>query len=174
MSQLDVNNAFLYGDLQEEVYIKFPAGNDMEEIDHITHFLNSEFKVKNLGDIHYFLGMEIMREPQGFIINQRKFTLELLEEFGCSGVVVSSPLDPSSKLHAKLMPPLDDPTLYHRLVGKLNYLTNTRPDICVVVLTLSQYMQKPSISHFSVGLSVFEVFAFRSGTRHTSLCKSLS
>nr|XP_016433368.1 PREDICTED: uncharacterized mitochondrial protein AtMg00810-like [Nicotiana tabacum] len=98
--------------------------------------------------------MEIIREPQCFIINQQKFTLELLEEFGCSGVVVSSPLDPSSKLHAELMPPLDDPTLYRHLIGKINYLTNTQPDICFDILTLSQYMQKPSISHFSAGLRV--------------------
>nr|XP_016473711.1 PREDICTED: uncharacterized protein LOC107795559 [Nicotiana tabacum] len=106
VSQLDVNNAFSHGVIGR--------GNDMAEIDHITHFLNSEFKVKNLGDIHYFLGIKIIREPQGFIINQRKFTLELLEEFGCSGVAVSSPLDPSSKLHAELMAPLDDIILYHR------------------------------------------------------------
>ncbi|XP_075101952.1 uncharacterized protein LOC142177370 [Nicotiana tabacum] len=117
VSQLDIDNVFLHGNLQEEVYMKLPAGLSLpkpnqvcllkkslyglkqayrqwcarlasalsfKEIDHITHFLNSEFKVKNLGDIHYILGMEIIREPQGFIINQRKFTLELLEEFGCS------------------------------------------------------------------------------------------
>ncbi|XP_070008598.1 uncharacterized mitochondrial protein AtMg00810-like [Nicotiana sylvestris] len=130
------------------------TGNDFAEINHITHFLNSEFKVKNLGDIHYFLCMEIIREPQGFIINQRKFTLELLEKFGCSGVLVSSPLDPSSKLYLDLSPPLADPTIYCRLVGKLNYLTNTRPDICFVVLTLSQYMQKPQFLHLSAGMRV--------------------
>nr|XP_018632373.1 uncharacterized mitochondrial protein AtMg00810-like [Nicotiana tomentosiformis] len=94
----------------------------MAEIDHITHFLNSEFKVKNLG-VHYFLGMKIIREPQGFIINQRKFTLELLEEFDCSRVDVSSPLDPSSKLHVELMPPLDAPTLYRRLIA-LNFTSS--------------------------------------------------
>ncbi|XP_070026046.1 uncharacterized mitochondrial protein AtMg00810-like [Nicotiana sylvestris] len=98
--------------------------------------------------------MKIIREPQGFIINQRKFTLELLEEFGFSGVAVSSPLDPSSKLHLDLSPPLADPAIYRRLIGKLNYLTNTRPDICFVVLTLSQYMQKPQMLHLSTGMLV--------------------
>ncbi|XP_019256359.1 PREDICTED: uncharacterized protein LOC109234752 [Nicotiana attenuata] len=100
--------------------------------------------------------MEIIREPQGFIINQRKFTLELLEEFGCSGAAVSSPLDPSSKLHLGLSPPLADPVIYRRVVGNLNYLTNTRPDICFTVLTLSQYMQKPQMLHLSAGMRVLK------------------
>ncbi|XP_070029646.1 uncharacterized mitochondrial protein AtMg00810-like [Nicotiana sylvestris] len=130
------------------------TGNDDTEIQHITKFLDSEFKVKNLGNIHYFLGMEILKEQQGYIVSQRKFTLELLAKFDCKGPTVSSPLDPYCKLHADLEPPMEDPTLYRRLVGKLNYLTNTRPNICFVVLYLSQFMQRPFLSHFSAGLRV--------------------
>lgn len=80
--------------------------------------------------------------------------LELLAKFDCAGPAVTSPLDPYSKLYAELEPPMADPTLYRRLVGKLNYLTNTRPDICFDVLCLSQFMQRPSLSHFSAGLRV--------------------
>nr|XP_016514702.1 PREDICTED: uncharacterized mitochondrial protein AtMg00810-like [Nicotiana tabacum] len=130
------------------------TGNDDTEIQHITKFLDSEFKVKNLGNIHYFLGMEILKEQQGYIVSQRKFTLELLAKFDCKGPTVSSPLDPYCKLHADLEPPMEDPTLYRRLVGKLNYLTNTRPNICFAVLYLSQFMQRPFLSHFSAGLRV--------------------
>lgn len=111
----------------------------------ITTFLNTKFKVKNLGDIHYFLALEILREKQGFII---------LKEFNFSGSAVSSSLDPYSKLGADDGPLYSDPTLYRYLVGKLNYLTNTRPDLSFVVFCLSQFMQRPCLSHFTAGLRV--------------------
>ncbi|XP_075104642.1 uncharacterized protein LOC142178819 [Nicotiana tabacum] len=152
VSQLDVNNAFLHGDLQEEVYMKFPSGvtppspkhvcllikslygkrisilavyvddilltgNDLEEIQHIKVFLNTEFKVKNLGNIHYFLGMEILREKEGFIMNQRKFTLDMLQKFDVSHLKpVSSPMDSSSKHDSDDGRPLENPTVFRYLI----------------------------------------------------------
>nr|XP_009799176.1 PREDICTED: uncharacterized protein LOC104245284 [Nicotiana sylvestris] len=144
--QLDVNNAFLHGDLQEEVYMRFPPGlpspfnnhvyklkspytasnrlpdndtgisivvvyvddilligDDPSELSNLKDFLDSKFKIKDLGEANYFLGMEILREQHGLIISQRKFTLELLSEFGVlDSRPASSPLDPSCKLRADL------------------------------------------------------------------------
>ncbi|XP_060200609.1 secreted RxLR effector protein 161-like [Lycium barbarum] len=80
--------------------------------------------------------------------------MELLNEFDCSGAAVSSPLDPYSKLHESDSPPMPNPTLYRHLVGKLNYLAHTRPDLSFAVLTLSQYMQHPQNSHFQAALRV--------------------
>ncbi|XP_019251266.1 PREDICTED: uncharacterized protein LOC109230196 [Nicotiana attenuata] len=130
------------------------TGDDCKGIKSITDFLHTEFKVKHSGDIHYFLGMEILREKQGFIISQRQYTLELLQEFDYSGATVTSSLDPSCKLHADAGPFLANPTVYRHLVGKLNFLTNTRPDLCFAVLSLNQYMQRPCTSHFSAAMRV--------------------
>ena len=77
--------------------ILFSTGNNTAELQNLKDFLNSQFKIKDLGDRHYFLGLEIVREPTGMIVSQRKFTLELLNEFNSDHLpLVTSPLDPSS------------------------------------------------------------------------------
>lgn len=58
------------------------AGDDVE-LDSVKLFLDQQFKIKDLGTIHYFLGMEVTKCPQGFIISQQKFTNDLLAEFRC-------------------------------------------------------------------------------------------
>ena len=99
--------------------------------------------------------MEVLREEQGMIISQRKYTLELLDEFDVSHISsVSSPMDPSPKLSTDSGTPLSDPTIYRHLIGKINYLTHTRPDISFVVLTLTQFMHMPTTDHYSGALRV--------------------
>ncbi|XP_019230505.1 PREDICTED: uncharacterized protein LOC109211427 [Nicotiana attenuata] len=167
--QLDLNNACLHGDLNEEVYMKFPpgivpaspthalaiyvhdirlTGNDSAELHALKEFLNKEFKIKDLEDLHFFQGMEVIREKDGSILSQRKFTLDLLQEFDSLHLSpVSSPLDPSTRLSAQTGKLLKDPTLYRYLLRKLNYLTHTRPDLSFTAQHLSQYMQDPRQLH---------------------------
>jgi len=113
------------------------TGNNHEAIKHITFFLDKNFKLKNLGDLTYFLGFEIARSHQGINLSQRKYTIDLLSEIGMlNSSLVSTPMNFSTKLHAD-GDSLPYPTTYRRLSGKLIYLTNTRQDITYVVNQLS-------------------------------------
>ena len=127
----------------------------MIEIQRLKDFLHVEFKIKDFGLLHYFLGMEILRDENGIIISQRKYILDLLAEFDISHLhSVSSPMDPSCKLTADSGKLMSDPTIYRHLIGKLNYLTHTRPDLCYAILSLNQFMQQPSEKYFTVALRV--------------------
>ncbi|XP_019240807.1 PREDICTED: uncharacterized protein LOC109220790 [Nicotiana attenuata] len=115
-----------------------------------------------MGHLHYFLGLEILSEPEGAIVCQRKFTLDLLSEFNCLDCTpVASPLDVAVKFKDVSGELLSDPTLYKQLAGKLNFLTNTRPDLAFAVQYLSRFMHAPSSVHLS---AAYHVLRYVKGT----------
>jgi len=129
--------------------------NDLEEIQALKSYLDHVFKIKDLGEAHYFLGLEILQVPQGLVLTQRKFAKELLEEFGNPAMApVLTSLDSTQKLGADDGDPFEDPSLYRTIVGKLNFLTNTRPDFAFIVQHLSQFMEQPCVPHFKALLHV--------------------
>ncbi|XP_070020423.1 uncharacterized mitochondrial protein AtMg00810-like [Nicotiana sylvestris] len=165
--QMDVNNAFLQGDLFEEVYMDLPQGFHKHGeykflIDQTKDSLHSSFKVKDLGELRYFLGIEVMRSKKGVLLNQRKYALELITDAGMSSCKpVATPIELNQKLTTvdydshvgkTYDTQLEDIGSYQRLIGKLIYLTITRPDICFAVQVLSQFMQQPKKSHLYAAL----------------------
>ncbi|XP_014499258.2 uncharacterized protein LOC106760323 [Vigna radiata var. radiata] len=225
LKQLDVNNAFLHGDLYEEVYMKLPpgvtatspnkacllhkslyglkqvsrqwydklssfllsqdftqtlgdhslftkhngdnitimmvyvddiilTGNDINDINHITNMLNDRFKIKNLGNLSYFLGFEVARSSEGIHLSQRKYALDLLNETGMlNAAPVGTPMNFSTKVCYQ-GDPVDDPAAFRRLIGTLIYLTNTRPDITYAVHRLSQHVTSPTKLHHQAAFRI--------------------
>ncbi|RVW70809.1 Retrovirus-related Pol polyprotein from transposon TNT 1-94 [Vitis vinifera] len=203
LHQLDVKNAFLNGDLEEEVYMDIPAGLETtsnfnkvcrlrkslyslkqsprawferftkvvkgygfvqcqsdhtlfmkhfpegklaiiivyvddiiltgdheEKIDLLKKLLTKEFEIKDLGNLKYFLGMEIARSKKGIAVSQCKYVLDLLNETGMLGCKsAKTPMDTTVKLEESDGSAPVDKGRYQRLVGKLIYLSHTRPDI---------------------------------------------
>ena len=105
------------------------TGSDSTGISSLKSFLYGQFHTKDLGMLRYFLGVEVMRSKHGIFLSQRKYILDLLSEIGKLGAKpCGSPMAPSVHLtrEGELF---EDLERYRRLVGKLNYLTVTRPDI---------------------------------------------
>jgi hypothetical protein len=219
LHQLDVNNAFLHGDLDEEVYMDMPLGfggkgeskvcrlnkslyvlkqalrqwfakfssallefhfvqskadytlftrtqdssfiallvyvdniviasDNSAAVSQLIEVLNDKFKLKDLGPLKFFLGLEIARNEHGISLSQRKYALEILEDTGfLASKPAKFPMEPHIKFSKDSGFLLDDPTFYCRLVGRLLYLTITRPDISFSVQVLTQFMDKPSTIH---------------------------
>ena len=106
------------------------------------------FQNKDPGCLKYFLGIEVAQSKEGVVISQRKYALDILEETGMTNCrPIDSPMDPNQKLMSDQGEPFPDPERYRRLVGKLIYLTITRPDLSFVVGVVSQFMQDPHIDH---------------------------
>ncbi|GJY79065.1 ribonuclease H-like domain-containing protein [Tanacetum coccineum] len=226
--QLDVNNAFLYGDLEEVVFMKppegyFPSnnkvcrlkkslyglkqaprqwnakltstlienefrqsksdyslytksdkgvflallvyvddiiitGNSVSEIEKFKVFLKSKFMIKDLGKLKYFLGIEVVDTDKGICLHQRKYVLDLLSEYG---MLACKPA--KTPLMSKLVisneasdkdPLLENITDYQKLMGKLIYLTNTRPYISYAVHCLSQFMHSSLTSHLKIAFKI--------------------
>ncbi|GJY90671.1 putative RNA-directed DNA polymerase [Tanacetum coccineum] len=229
--QLDVNDAFLYGDLHEDVYMDLPpgyydpsetrvcklvkslyglkqaprqwnekltsvlnehgfvhsmndyslfvkhdsdnilillvyvdyiviTGSNLDEIDKFKRFLASKFQIKDLGSLKYFLGIEVLENKNGLCLSQRKYCMELLSEYGllaCKPVATPMQQNVSlSHIETEKDKKLKNLTAYQKLIGKLIYLSVTRPDISYVVHCLSQHMHSLLQSHFSAGLRVLK------------------
>lgn len=233
LHQLDVKNAFLNGDLEEEVYMDLPprfdlgknngkvcklkrslyglkqsphvwfnrfskalrmmnykqgadhtlffkhqgnkitiiivyvddiivTGDDALEMEGLKKKLAAEFEIKDLGALRYFLGMEVARSRAGISVSQRKYVLDLLKETGMLGCKpAETPVDQTVKLGAQKDENPVDKGRFQRLVGKLIYLSHTRPDIAFAVSRVSQFMHSPCEEHLE---AAYRILRYLKGT----------
>ena len=230
LHQLDVSNAFLYGDLDEQVFMEQPPGyvaqgessevcllkkaiyglkqsprawfhkflqllfsygfvstvsnptvmrkrtphgcvilsvyvddiiitsSDDAEVAATKAFLAQHFVTRDLSPPRYFLGLEIAYRQGQMSICQQKYVLDLLEETGTLGCKpASSPMEQNVDWWDNATTLLEDAGIYRQLVGKLIFLTVTRPDISYAVSILSQFMQAPRTIHME---GVYRLLAY--------------
>jgi histone deacetylase 1/2 len=114
--------------------------------------LNDNFAIKDLGNLHYFLGIEVKRTQNGLLLTQQKYATDLLEKLGmrvCKAAPTPlSVSDPLSLMDGDPLGP-DDSTNYRSIVGGLQYLTLTRPDIAFSVNKVCQFLHAPTTVHWT-------------------------
>jgi histone deacetylase 1/2 len=131
--------------------------------------LQREFALKDLGDLHYFLGIEVRRDSDGLILLQGRYATDILARANMrSCKPVDTPLPTSVKLSVeegdKLGP--TDATKYRSLVGALQYLTLTWPDISFAVNKVCQFLHAPTTVHFA---AVKRILRFVCGTWNSGM-----
>ncbi|WMV57215.1 hypothetical protein MTR67_050600 [Solanum verrucosum] len=108
------------------------------------------FSLRNLGKLNYFLGIEATWRSDGLLLHQSKYIHDLLERSNmltCNDI--STPMCPSNKLHNGDNTQFLDESLYRSIVGGLQYLTFTRPDISFSVNKVCQFMHSPTEKHWA-------------------------
>ena len=221
MKQLDVNNAFLHGSLQEDVYMIQPpgfvdstmpthicklhksiyglkqaprawydklssflltlgfqqsksdsslfiyskkdiilfllvyvddvllTGNDSQVMSDIIRQLGVHVSLKDLSDLHYFIGVEVQQTCEGIFLSQQKYIRDLLKRTNIEGArPIHTPLSTKPTLQLNDGHPPADQKQYRSVIGALQYLAITRPNIIFVVNKFAQFMHKPSQLHW--------------------------
>eukprot|EP00253_Pinus_taeda_P008990 PITA_08990 len=172
--QMDVKNAFLHGDLFEEIYMEQPHGFIQDSslvyrlkkslygltqapracsasaIATVKRALHDRFLMTDMGPLHFFLGLEISQDATGIKLSQAKYAWDLLERFRMADCKPApTPFLYGFRLEDGGDTPLVDNTLYRQLVESLLYLTHSRPDLSYAVGAVSRYMQEPHELHWN-------------------------
>jgi histone deacetylase 1/2 len=133
-------------------------------IDRLILGLRQAFAVKDLGNLHYFLGVEVTRRSGGLTLTQHKYALDLLRRAGmlkCKSA--DTPMPVAAKLFLVDSPPLsdEDATTYRSIVGGLQYLSLTRPDLSFAVNRVCQFLHTSTEDHWA---AVKRILRFVNGT----------
>ncbi|XP_025670273.1 uncharacterized mitochondrial protein AtMg00810-like [Arachis hypogaea] len=129
----------------DDIILASPSKDMMHKVQKL---LEASFKLKILGDLKYFLGLELARSSDGIVLSQRKYALSILEDTNFTdSKSVSLPMEANLRLSDSDGDLLADSSIYRRLIGRLMYLTISRPDITYAVSTLSQFSSKPRTTH---------------------------
>ncbi|GKF51439.1 putative ribonuclease H-like domain-containing protein, partial [Tanacetum coccineum] len=180
--QVDVKSAFLYGKIDEEVYVSQPPAwyatlstfllkngykrgtidktlfikKDKHYIILVQVYVKSRFQMSSMGELTFFLGLQVKHKEDGIFISQDKYVAEILKKFDFASVkTASTPIETQKPLVKDEEASDVDVHLYRSMIGSLMYLTTSRPDIMFAVYACSRFQVNPKTSHLSAVKRIF-------------------
>ena len=143
------------------------TGNDSEERKALQKYLSKEFEMKDLGLLKYFLGIEVSRSNKGTFLFQRKYALDILRENGMSACqLVDIQVEESLKLYVESNQIPIDKGRYQIFVGRLMYLSHTRPNLAYALGIVSQFMHNPGEQYMNAVMHIFKIYQVCSRKRN--------
>nr|GEX71581.1 putative ribonuclease H-like domain-containing protein [Tanacetum cinerariifolium] len=180
--QMDVKSAFLYGTINEEVYVMQPLGfQDPEFPDRVYKvekamyglyqaprawygtlskefeaLMHDKFQMSVMSELTFFLGLQVIQKKDGIFLSQDKYVGDILKKFGYSNVTsANTPMDKENPW-GKDGPGKDvELHLYRSMIGSLMYLTASRPDIMFVVCACARHPVIPKECHLHAVKRIF-------------------
>jgi len=139
------------------------TGSSSLAIQNLIKILHTNFALKDLGKLHYFLGIETTWTPEGNLhLSQSKYIRDLLRKTNMTGASPQpTPMISSLRLTQEGSTAISDPTLYRSVVGSLFYITITRPELAFLVNKVCQYMTNPQEHHWK---AVKRILRYLAGT----------
>lgn len=127
------------------------TGNNSHHVEDNVTRLGRRFSIKDLGGLNFFLGVEVVRTPTGLFLNRKKYIYEILERTNMiDAKPMRTPTASGSCLRLDDGHPLNDPKKYQNIVGSLQYLLLTWPDVAFIVNKLSQFTSSPTTAHWAL------------------------
>nr|GEW35968.1 uncharacterized mitochondrial protein AtMg00810-like [Tanacetum cinerariifolium] len=132
-----------------------------------SDLMKSRFEMLMIGEMTFFLGLQVNQSPCGIFINQSNYMLEILNKYGMESCdPIGTPIEIKDKLDLDQNGTPVDATKYHSMIGALMYLTSSRPDIVHATCLCARYQAKPIEKHLK---EVKRIFHYLRGTINTGL-----
>ncbi|GKA22571.1 retrovirus-related pol polyprotein from transposon TNT 1-94 [Tanacetum coccineum] len=120
-----------------------------------ANLMKNNFEMSMIGELKFFLGLQVHQSPRGIFISQSQYAIELLKKNGMYDCVSMSTPMAIERLYADLQGTPTDQTIYHRMIGGLMYLTASRPNIAFATFVCACYQARPTVKHLKEVKQIF-------------------